>query len=93
MNASFSVASVRIVSTDDLHVSLSHTIGEPMGGEPVNVGVALTAVVHAYHLPQDAPLIIFALARTVRWLAHAMEQATSGRLIRPRARYVGPPVQ
>ncbi len=68
-------------------------VGEQLVGERVNVDFALTAMVHAYHLPQDAPLIIFALARTVGWLAHAMEQATSGRLIRPRARYVGPPVQ
>ncbi|NLS15923.1 citrate synthase [Rhizobium sp. P40RR-XXII] len=66
--------------------------GEQLVGERVNVDFALTAMTHAYHLPEDAPLIIFALARTVGWLAHAMEQATSGRLIRPRARYVGPPV-
>lgn len=68
-------------------------VGEQLVGERVNVDFALTAMTHAYHLPEDAPLIIFALARSVGWLAHAMEQATSGRLIRPRARYVGPPVQ
>jgi len=68
-------------------------VGEQLVGERVNVDFALTAMTHAYHLPEDAPLIIFALARTVGWLAHAMEQATSGRLIRPRARYVGPPVE
>jgi citrate synthase len=32
----------------------------------------------------------FACARAVGWLAHAEEQARTGRLIRPRARYVGP---
>ncbi|TIX89079.1 citrate synthase [Rhizobium sp. P44RR-XXIV] len=68
-------------------------VGEQLVGERVNVDFAVTAMTHAFHLPEDAPLIIFALARTVGWLAHAMEQATSGRLIRPRARYVGPPVQ
>lgn len=68
-------------------------IGEQLIGEHVNVDFALTAMTHAYHLPEDAPLIIFALSRSVGWLAHAMEQATSGRLIRPRARYIGPPVQ
>jgi citrate synthase len=68
-------------------------VGEQLVGERVNVDFALTAMTHAFHLPEDAPLIIFALARTVGWLAHAMEQVTSGRLIRPRARYVGPPVQ
>ena len=39
---------------------------------------------------ESAPLEIFALARTVGWLAHMMEQAQSGALIRPRARYIGP---
>ncbi|WFU03480.1 citrate synthase [Rhizobium sp. CB3171] len=66
---------------------------EELVGEPVNVDFALTAMTSAYHLPRDAPLIIFALARTVGWLAHAMEQSASGHLIRPRARYVGPPVE
>ena len=68
-------------------------VGEQLVGERVNVDFTLTAMTHAFHLPEDAPLIIFSLARTVGWLAHAMEQATSGRLIRPRARYVGSPVQ
>jgi citrate synthase len=69
------------------------SVAEDLVGERVNVDFALTAMTSAYHLPEDAPLIIFALARTVGWLAHAMEQSTSGHLIRPRARYVGPPVE
>ena len=35
------------------------------------------------------PLALFAIGRCVGWLAHALEQAGSGRMIRPRARYVG----
>jgi citrate synthase len=68
------------------------TIAEAAIGEAVNVDFVLTAIAADYNLPEDAPLIIFALARMVGWLAHAMEQATSGRLIRPRARYIGPAV-
>jgi citrate synthase len=65
--------------------------GEEMVGEKVNVDFALSAMAAAFDLPDDAPLVIFALARSVGWLAHAMEQAGSGHLIRPRARYLGPP--
>ncbi|MBS0417056.1 MAG: hypothetical protein JSR66_05050 [Proteobacteria bacterium] len=34
----------------------------------------------------------YAIARSVGWIAHLMEQATGGALIRPRARYNGPPL-
>ncbi len=64
--------------------------GEEMVGEKVNVDFALAAMTAAFGLPEEAPIIIFALARTAGWLAHAMEQIESGHLIRPRARYVGP---
>ena len=30
------------------------------------------------------------LGRAIGWIAHALEQYQSDRLIRPRARYVGP---
>ncbi|PZM10754.1 citrate synthase [Rhizobium tubonense] len=66
---------------------------EEMIGERANADFALSALASAHNLPDDAPIIIFSLARTVGWLAHAMEQALSGRLIRPRARYVGNPLE
>ena len=37
----------------------------------------------AYRLPKQAPLVLFALARSVGWLGHALGQVTTGRLIRP----------
>jgi citrate synthase len=40
-------------------------------------------------LPQGAALGIFLIARSVGWIAHAIEQYESGVLIRPRARYIG----
>lgn len=61
-------------------------------GEKPNVDFALAAMTASFDLPADAPIIVFALARSVGWIAHALEQAASGDLIRPRARYVGPPV-
>ena len=70
---------------------LSAAVDE-LAGERPNIDFALAAVTASFRLPADAPLLLFALARSVGWLAHAMEQAAAGRLIRPRARYVGPPV-
>jgi citrate synthase len=54
-----------------------------------NVDFALLALVRAHGLPVDAPFRLFALGRSVGWAAHAMEQALSGEIIRPRARYEG----
>jgi citrate synthase len=58
-------------------------------GESPNVDFALAALATAFALPDTAPARIFALARTVGWLAHMLEQANAGTLIRPRARYNG----
>jgi len=55
-----------------------------------NLDFALVAVARTYGLPERAPFLMFALGRTVGWLAHAMEQYADGNLIRPRARYTGP---
>jgi citrate synthase len=41
-------------------------------------------------MPKGSETTIFALARTAGWIAHASEQLESKKLIRPRARYVGP---
>ena len=73
------------------YVELREVVEELVGERP-NIDFALSALTQAYDLPDDAPLILFALARTVGWLAHALEQVTTGHLIRPRARYVGPPI-
>jgi|SRR5579871_4029107 len=61
-----------------------------MQQEP-NLDLGLAAITRAYGLPSHAPIVIFALGRTVGWIAHAIEEYASGQLIRPRARYVGPP--
>ena len=34
---------------------------------------------------------IFAMARVAGWAAHIIEQLDHNRLMRPRARYIGPP--
>jgi len=58
-------------------------------GEKPNCDAALSAMTRELGLPDEATFSIFALARMTGWLAHAMEQREAGRIIRPRARYVG----
>ncbi len=60
-------------------------------GQPANVDFALAAMTRTLGLPREAPFCLFALGRSAGWIAHALEQVGSGTLIRPRARYVGPP--
>ncbi len=55
----------------------------------MNVDFALAALAEALDLPEEAPFALFAVARCAGWTAHAMEQAATGALIRPRAVYVG----
>ncbi len=59
-------------------------------GEHPNIDFALSALADGCGLPANAPFVVFALARSVGWLAHAFEQIEAGQLIRPRARYTGP---
>jgi len=59
-------------------------------GEFVNIDYALAVLAYSLRLAPGSELALFAMARTVGWVAHASEQLQHGKLIRPRARYVGP---
>lgn len=50
----------------------------------------LVALRRALGAPPGAAFAIFAIGRSVGWLAHVFEQQRGGALIRPRAAYVGP---
>lgn len=65
---------------------------EELTGELPNVDFALAGLAASASLPPIAPFIIFVIARSVGWIAHALEQSQHSGLIRPRARYVGPPI-
>ncbi|WP_070310847.1 citrate synthase family protein [Janthinobacterium sp. HH107] len=62
--------------------------GQLLDARP-NADLALAAVELAFGWPEGAGMVVFALARSAGWIAHAAEQASSAALIRPRARYVG----
>lgn len=51
---------------------------------------ALVVLARRAELPRGAAFALFALGRSIGWVAHALETAADGRLIRPRARYTGP---
>lgn len=56
----------------------------------VNVEFYTALLLDALGFPRESFTGVFALGRTVGWIAHAREQAMNGRLIRPRSVYVGP---
>ena len=60
-------------------------------GKAPSTDLALAALADVYELGIEGGLILFAAGRVAGWLAHALEQQTSGGLIRPRASYVGLP--
>lgn len=65
--------------------------GEALLGDPPTVEVGLVALARALELPPGAPLVLFVLGRSLGLVAHAVEQYGSREVLRPRARYTGPP--
>ena len=56
-----------------------------------NVEYYSAVVLEGVGLPRELFTPTFAVARTAGWTAHALEQASDNRLIRPDVEYVGPP--
>jgi citrate synthase len=59
---------------------------------PPNVEIMAALLLDAVGIPRDAFTPVFAVGRGAGWLAHAMEQQKTGRMIRPTSAYVGPPI-
>ncbi|PMS32706.1 citrate synthase [Trinickia symbiotica] len=68
--------------------AITHAAGRSTGLAPT-VDFALSSIERVVDLPPGAAFALFALGRAAGWIAHALEQMEDGRLIRPRARYVG----
>ena len=84
---------LRAAQTHDETLALVQSIEnecERLIGRSPNFDFATVALRRALGLPVDSALALMAIGRSAGWLAHAIEQYTGGRLIRPRARYNGP---
>ncbi len=55
-----------------------------------NIEFQTAVLLDALAIDRRAFTTLFAASRVVGWVAHVGEQRRTGRLIRPRARYVGP---
>jgi citrate synthase len=54
-----------------------------------NIEMDAALLLEAIGLPREAFTPVFAIARTPSWIAHALEQRKTGRMIRPRSVYIG----
>ena len=68
--------------------SLASAAGAVIGDAP-NIDFALVALERSLDLPSGSALALFAIGRTIGWIAHAIEQYEQNAVIRPRAKYVG----
>lgn len=55
-----------------------------------NIEINAALLLDTVGIPREAFTPVFAAARVAGWLAHAMEQCETRRLVRPTSRYVGP---
>jgi len=55
-----------------------------------NLEINAALLLDAVGLQREAFMPVFALGRCAGWIAHALEQQKTGRLIRPLANYIGP---
>ena len=63
---------------------------KPARSLQTNVEFYTALLLEALGFPADAMTCVFAAGRVAGWIAHAREQESGGRLIRPASRYVGP---
>lgn len=69
------------------------TLAEVKPGRQLYANVEFYAgvVMEGAGLPPELFTPTFAVSRMIGWCANVLEQATDNRIIRPSARYVGPP--
>jgi citrate synthase len=75
---------IEAVIRDVLH---RHKPNRPLD---TNVEFYTALLLDALGFERSAFTAVFALGRVLGWLAHALEQQATGRLIRPQSVYIGP---
>jgi citrate synthase len=86
----FELLEERCPKSKELAFALSFaSAGQRVLGEKPTMDFALVALSRVLALPPGSPLTLFAIGRTIGWVAHAIEQYAQDAMIRPRARYVG----
>ncbi len=93
LGASLGPAAGRLAFAAEVEQAVGAAFARLKPGRPPlqpNVEINAALLLDAVGLPRDAFTPVFAVARCAGWLAHAMEQQKSGRLIRPSSAYVGP---
>ena len=83
----------RVTLARRVELEVERTLEELKPGRELHTNIEWYAavVLEACGLPRNLFTPTFAATRIVGWTAQAMEQAADNRIIRPSARYVGPP--
>ncbi len=85
-------ASTRLAFAQDVERRALAALQRRKPGRRLEANIEMDAalLLDAIGLPREAFTPVFAIARAPAWIAHALEQRRSGRMIRPTSTYVGP---
>ncbi|MBX3082580.1 MAG: citrate synthase family protein [Anaerolineae bacterium] len=90
--AAYLLAQLRTAFEGDARVAAIEAVQAYVSGtldRLPNIDFALAALTHLLNLPVGTGIALFALGRSIGWVAHTIEQYSDGQLIRPRASYTG----
>jgi citrate synthase len=87
------LGSPRVEVAEALEKAAIEALREAHPERPLETNVEFWAavVLELARIPPDMYPAMFGCARVAGWSAHILEQRRTGKLIRPSARYIGPP--
>jgi citrate synthase len=82
----------RLALAESIEIAALNILARRKPDRPLktNVEFYTALLLEALGFPRESFTAVFAMGRIGGWIAHAREQALSGRLIRPQSRYIGP---